>query len=214
MRTATARNISFGMAGRRCAAACCVHSGQAYSRAEHLRCQPLWTRTPRTMLTGKLQRSRQQHLHYQFSQASALLILCLQDPNYNAADNEWSATGSGDLLNDVWYTTGASWEVFTDERIRGPYNDPYPTIISKASWTAAPKWEVRMRCNDVDAAATASSELLHGFEPRKPMGAQHTRHFASCVATPRFGARLWPHPRVPSSLFSKLVSNTVLPSRD
>ena len=63
-----------------------------------------------------------------------------RDPNYNQQEPGWADTGSGALLNDVWWSTGASWEVFVDERNLGPAGDPLPRLVSQTAWTQLPPW--------------------------------------------------------------------------
>lgn len=56
------------------------------------------------------------------------------DPNYNPLDPTFVATGSGGYLNDVWWTSGANWTVFTDFRARGAHGEPLPRIVSRTTW--------------------------------------------------------------------------------
>jgi hypothetical protein len=63
-----------------------------------------------------------------------------RDPNYFQADGQWADSGSGGLLNDIWWSVGASWQVTWDARKRNAYGEPLPVFVSTTSWVKLPDW--------------------------------------------------------------------------
>jgi hypothetical protein len=64
----------------------------------------------------------------------------IRDPNYNLADPLWTDRGSGSLLNDIWWSPGADFEIKANPRTLNSYGDAYPQIVSKTKWYKIPDW--------------------------------------------------------------------------
>ena len=64
----------------------------------------------------------------------------IRDPNYNLADPLWTDRGSGSLLNDIWWSPGADFDVKANPRTMNAYGDAYPQIVSKTEWYKIPDW--------------------------------------------------------------------------
>ena len=62
-------------------------------------------------------------------------------PNAQPMDQAHPDTGFGQLRNDVYISSGASWRVFTDRRQTNAFGEPLPVIASNVSWVETPPWQ-------------------------------------------------------------------------